>query len=235
MQLFYAPQMSVATKQLQLDEPLTKHIVKVLRKKVGDTFYLTNGKGDAFEVILELISKKSTVITKNISRHLPKHKHRLHIAVAPTKSNDRMGFMVEKLTEIGVDEITFLRCHRSERKTLNIPKMEKIAVAAMQQSLRFYLPKINPSVVNFNDFINATDTAQKIIATCDAPLENQLVKVIKPNQPTVILIGPEGDFTPQEIASATAKKCTTFSLGSVRYRTETATLVCAQTMANLVI
>ena len=225
MQLFYAPQMSIATETHLIQKDLTNHILKVLRKKVGDTLFLTNGKGDCFEVVIQSIFGKKCTVQKINHTHHPTTKNTLHIAVAPTKSNDRMGFMVEKLTEIGVDEISFLRCHRSERKTINTTKMQKIAIAAMQQSLRFHLPKIN-DMVSMEDFLKGSSVPQKMMACCEVPIENSFQKMFTPQKSTVVLIGPEGDFTSQELTKTTENGFKTFSLGAVRYRTETAAMIC---------
>lgn len=233
MPLFYLP--NIQEEAIVFDAFLTKYLVAVLRKKSGDLVHLTDGCGGCFEVVLTKVTKKhceARLLKKTFKKR--KHQHRLHLAMAPTKSNDRMTWMVEKLTEIGIDEITFLKCERSERKNINAERMQKTAIAAMQQSLRYYLPKVNPMVA-LKDFLSesANTDAQKFIAHCEA-LPNQLFKKkVIPQKPSLALIGPEGDFSKREVQLANQQGFKDVSLGTVRYRTETAALVLASILAVL--
>ncbi|MBC7774147.1 MAG: RNA methyltransferase, partial [Phycisphaerae bacterium] len=149
---------------------------------------------------------------------------RLHIAIAPTKQMERLEWFLEKATEIGVDEITPLLCKRSERETLRLDRLEKILVSAMKQSLRAWLPKLN-APTRFQDFAKKTSETQKRLAWCsDEPLPH-LKNTISPQQDTVIAIGPEGDFSPEEVQLALANGFQGVSLGKARLRTETAGLL----------
>ena len=232
MQLFYVPIID-ESKVVVFDTFLARHIVTVLRKREGDLLYLTNGGGDCFQVKLIVASKKiakADIIKKN--SYPKKHRYYLHLAIAPTKSSDRMSWMVEKLTEIGVDRITFLTCMRSERKSINVEKMKKTAIAAMQQSLRFYLPKID-QLVSLKVFVNDVNVQQKIITSCNTNINQRLRTLVDVRHPVRVLVGPEGDFTSDEIQYAKDHGYNNVSLGDVRYRGETAALVIAQNLGFL--
>ena len=154
----------------------------------------------------------------------------LHIAIAPTKLNDRMEWFLEKATEIGVDEITPIICSNSERRVVKLERFEKIIQSAMKQSLKFTLPKLNEPI-KLKDFLKQDFDGQVCIAHCEEKEKKLLQFVVKPSEKTTILIGPEGDFSSEEIKNCLAKKFTPISLGESRLRTETAALVAVNTVS----
>jgi len=225
MQLFYNSEITTETKQITFDKIESKHIVRVLRKKTNDILKITNGKGFLFEVKIILASDKKCLAEVISFEEKPKPwDYYLHIAIAPTKLNDRIEWFLEKATEIGIDEITPIICSNSERRVVKLERFEKIIQSAMKQSLKFTLPKLNPPV-KLNDFINQDFDGQVCIAHCEEQEKTLLQSVIKPSEKTTLLIGPEGDFSVEEIKKCLAKKMIPISLGESRLRTETAALV----------
>jgi|TARA_B110000208_G_scaffold15892_1_gene19038 16S rRNA (uracil1498-N3)-methyltransferase len=225
MQLFYNSKISTATEQLVFDKIESKHIVRVLRKKENDVLKITNGKGYLFDAKISFASDKKCMA--NIIAITKKEKpwnYYLHIAIAPTKNNDRIEWFLEKATEIGIDEITPIICANSERRIVKLDRFEKIIQSAMKQSLKFTLPKLN-APVKFNEFIQQDFDGTRCIAHCEDQDKNLLKKVVAPSEKVTLLIGPEGDFSTDEIQKALAKKWTPISLGESRLRTETAALV----------
>ena len=225
MQLFYNSKISTATEQLVFDKIESKHIVRVLRKKENDVLKITNGKGYLFDAKISFASDKKCMA--NIIAITKKEKpwnYYLHIAIAPTKNNDRIEWFLEKATEIGIDEITPIICANSERRIVKLDRFEKIIQSAMKQSLKFTLPKLN-APVKFNEFIQQDFDGTRCIAHCEDQDKNLLKKVVVPSEKVTLLIGPEGDFSTDEIQKALAKKWTPISLGESRLRTETAALV----------
>ncbi|RYG39997.1 MAG: 16S rRNA (uracil(1498)-N(3))-methyltransferase [Chitinophagaceae bacterium] len=232
MQLFYDPSISKLSMQFSFDKEESRHIVKVLRKKTGDILHVTNGSGWLFttEIILATEHKCNVKITE--SAFIDRRQYHLHLAVAPTKMNDRYEWFLEKATEIGIDEITPLLCDRSERKILKVDRMEKILVSAMKQSGQYYLPKLNEPV-GFSEFISSEKTGLKAIAHCLDEQKQTLKNIIKPGKTLTLLIGPEGDFTKKEIEEALLHAAIPVALGSTRLRTETAGIVAATLLRNL--
>ena len=226
MQLFYNSEISTETKQLTFDKIESRHIVRVLRKKESDILHITNGKGFLFDAKIIIASDKKCIAEIIEVQEKPKPwDYYLHIAIAPTKNNDRYEWFLEKATEIGIDEITPIICSNSERRNIKLERFEKIIQSAMKQSLKFTLPKINEPI-KFGDFINQKNEGTLCIAHCEDDNNKNLLKsVVNPSEKTTILIGPEGDFSPQEITKALAKKYIPISLGESRLRTETAGLV----------
>jgi|TARA_B110000971_G_scaffold164532_1_gene168412 16S rRNA (uracil1498-N3)-methyltransferase len=228
MQLFYNSEISLETKQITFDKIESKHIVRVLRKTEGDILKITNGKGFLFDVEINFANdKRCSAIIVNVEKKIKPWQYYLHIAIAPTKNNDRIEWFLEKATEIGVDEITPIICSNSERRIVKLDRFEKIIQSAMKQSLKFTLPKLN-APVKFNDFIQQDFDGKVYIAHCEELEKNTLKSVINPAEKTIILIGPEGDFSKEEIQKALANKFTPISLGESRLRTETAALVAVQ-------
>ncbi len=220
MNLFYTPEISPNTKQITLSEEESKHACRVLRMKIGDSMELLDGRGGTY--LGEIVSDHPKHCRVEIRKYTFEQKPttEIHIAIAPTKNNDRMEWFVEKTTELGITEITFLLCVNSERKILKLDRFEKILVAAMKQSQRKYLPKIN-DLVSFKDFISKNPKGA--IAHCENDQKKELSAVFKhTNYP--ILIGPEGDFSLEEIALAKQSGYDFLSLGKNRLRTETAGL-----------
>ena len=225
MQLFYNPDISLETKQITFDKVESRHIVRVLRKKEGAVLKITNGNGFLFDAKIIIANDKKCLAEIINSEEKPKPwDYYLHIAIAPTKNNDRIEWFLEKATEIGIDEITPIICQNSERRVVKLERFEKIIQSAMKQSLKFNLPKLN-APVKFNEFINQDFDGKVCIAHCEEQDKNLLKEIVKPSEKVTILIGPEGDFSTQEIEKALQKKILPISLGESRLRTETAALV----------
>ncbi len=224
MQLFYNPNINENTESFSFDKEESKHIVKVMRKKGGDILHVTNGLGFLFttEIILGSDIKCTVKIVSFEKNPLPKYQ--LHLAVAPTKMNDRYEWFLEKATELGISEITPIICDHSERKFVKTDRFDKIIQSAMKQSLQVYLPKLNEPIT-FKDFLKTTPDGLLLIAHCEETDKKSLKSVLKTNENITLLIGPEGDFSIKEIALALEKKYVPVSLGNTRLRTETAAIV----------
>jgi len=230
MQLFYNPEITELTQQFSFDKEESKHIIKVLRKTTGDTLFITNGNGWLFKAEI-IIPDIKNCVAKIISKELKKkHPYNLHLAVAPTKMNDRYEWFIEKATEIGINTITPIICDHSERKIIKVDRFDKIVQSAMKQSLSCYLPKLN-DVVSFKDFINQKFNGQLLIAHCEETDKKSLKNVINKNEDITILIGPEGDFSVKEIEMAINKNFIPVTLGETRLRTETAAIVACHSVA----
>jgi 16S rRNA (uracil1498-N3)-methyltransferase len=196
MQLFFNQNITTETKQITFEKEESRHIVRVLRKKEGDILHITNGKGFLFSVEISIANDKrclATIIKQE--EKLNNRDYYLHVAIAPTKKNDRLEWFLEKATEIGIDEITPIICDNSERKVVKIERLSKIVQSAMKQSLQFKLPKLN-NPVKFSEFIKQDFVGETFIAHCEEGLEKKLLKnIATPNFKYTILIGPEGDFS----------------------------------------
>lgn len=224
MQLFYNPTINETTETFSFDKEESKHIIKVLRKKDSDILHVTNGLGLLFKTEITLASdNKCTVQIVSVEKtETPKYK--LHLAVAPTKMNDRYEWFLEKATEIGIHEITPIFCDRSERKVINIDRFEKIILSAMKQCNQLYLPKLNPAVT-FKEFIKTQKNGTVLIAHCEETNKKSLKSIVASATDYTILIGPEGDFSNKEIELALENSYIPVSLGETRLRTETAAIV----------
>jgi len=238
MQLFYNSEISIDTKQITFDKIESKHIVRVLRKEENDILKITNGKGFLFDAKIRLASdKKCTAEIINFEEKQKPWNYYLHIAIAPTKNNDRIEWFLEKATEIGIDEITPIICSNSERRVIKLERFEKILQAAMKQSLKFTLPKLNKPI-KLNEFINQDIDGKICIAHCESFDKNSkkrekrfLKSIVDSSEKTTILIGPEGDFSSEEIKKCLKKNMIPISLGESRLRTETAGLVAVNTIS----
>jgi len=231
MQLFYNSEITSQTTQITFDKIESKHIVRVLRKQINDTLKITNGKGFLFDVKIIIASdKKCLAEVTHFEEKSKPWNYYLHIAIAPTKSNDRIEWFLEKATEIGVDEITPIICSNSERRIIKLERFDKIIQSAMKQSLKFTLPKLNKPI-KLNDFLKQDLDGQVCIAHCEEQEKTLLQSVVKPSEKTTILIGPEGDFSSEEIKKCLSKNMTPISLGESRLRTETAALVAVNTIS----
>jgi 16S rRNA (uracil1498-N3)-methyltransferase len=203
----------------------SKHITKSMRLKEGDFIWITNGKGILAKAALTNIFKDSCaveIVERNFQDISTK---KLHLAIAPTKNPNRMEWLVEKVVEIGVSQITFIICDRSERKSVDLNRLQRIAVAALKQSQGTWLPEIN--TLSFSHFINESKatTVDKFIAFCDDKEQAIEIANLKlQHAEAIFLIGPEGDFTPQEVFMAKEKGFMQISLGDKILRTETAAL-----------
>jgi 16S rRNA (uracil1498-N3)-methyltransferase len=224
MQLFYNPNIDETTESFSFDKEESKHIIKVLRKKDTDILFVTNGFGLLFKTEITLASdNKCTVQILSVEKTEPS-KFQLHLAVAPTKMNDRYEWFLEKATEIGIHEITPIICDRSERKVVNRERFEKILLTAMKQSNVLFLPKLNEAI-SFKEFVKQKSEGLQLIAHCEETDKKSLKSVLKPNENVTLLIGPEGDFSEKEIALALENDYVPVSLGNTRLRTETAAVV----------
>lgn len=229
MQLFYDATLTPADTVFSFDKEESKHIIKVLRKKDGDTLHVTNGLGYLFTTQITLASEK--LYRKNHRCRASKPlAYQLHLAVAPTKMNDRFEWFLEKATEIGLTEITPILCDHAERKHINFDRLEKVIVSAMKQSNQCYLPKIYP-FTPFTAFVKSERTGQLFVAHCEETERFSLKSKLSPNQQTTILIGPEGDFSSSEIQLALTQNYQPVTLGSTRLRTETAALAACHSVA----
>lgn len=233
MQLFFNTEINQASKSFTFDKDESRHIVKVLRKKEGDTIFITNGAGLLFTSVVELANDKKCVVKiVNIEVHKKPWNYYLHIAIAPTKLNDRFEWFLEKATEIGIDEITPLICDHSERKIVKYDRMEKIIHSAAKQSLKYHFPKLNETTT-FNNFITDNNKGTLLIAHCEDSLKQNLKTIVKPQNQITILIGPEGDFSSKEILQSLQHNYIPVSLGASRLRTETAGIIAVHSIAFL--
>jgi 16S rRNA (uracil1498-N3)-methyltransferase len=232
MQIFYTPDISGLEYTLSEDE--SKHAVRVLRMGQGDDIQLVDGKGTLFEAIIaEAHPKRCKILVKHVIADFEKRNYYLHIAISPLKNPDRFEWFLEKATEIGIDEITPLLCERSEKKNLNPERSNRIIESAMKQSVKALHPVLNP-LAKFSDFVRSTREEIKLIACCEG--ERKLIReCYKPGQRVLILIGPEGDFTEEEIASSKPSGFMAITFGESRLRTETAGIVACNSinMINL--
>jgi 16S rRNA (uracil1498-N3)-methyltransferase len=227
--LFYAPELALTA---ELPEEESHHCCRVLRLKEGDEISVTDGKGMSCRAILTEMHPKRCVVRITEKRNeTPAWNVYIHLAVAPTKHTDRMEWFVEKATEIGINEITCLRCRRSERREINLRRLSRIAVNAMKQSQKTFLPQIN-GMKDFRDFITADFDGDKMIGHCDreAPPGEVLKQRYQAGRNALLLIGPEGDFSREEIRAALAAGFVPVSFGESRLRTETAALVACHTI-----
>lgn len=229
MTLFYIEN---ATKDLlHLPNDESKHAVKVLRLQTGDLLAITNGKGDIFTARVGIPSQKRCEIQIFEHEHFEPSSHKIHMIVAPTKLNDRYEWMLEKMTEMGVHEITPIICRHSERKVLKRDRMERIIVSAVKQSWKAYKPQIN-APITFVDFIKNNQFQQQFIAHCNGGCgsDSHLKNRAKPHSEVAVLIGPEGDFSESEVDLASQNGWIKTGLGSSRLRTETAALAACFTL-----
>lgn len=228
MQLFYAPYLDLKDPCLSPEE--SKHCIKVLRYVQGSQMHLTDGEGNLhLAEIIEANPKKCQIKIIESHSNFERRTYYLHLAIAPTKSIDRYEWFLEKAVEIGVDEITPLLCTHSERKVVKPERQEKVLVAAMKQSLKAYKPKLN-ALISFENFIKGMQQVDfKGIAHCMDLSSQELSSIDLCKKSSLILIGPEGDFTQQEIENANIHGFQNIKLGKSRLRTETAGLVACHT------
>ena len=232
MHYFFVPE--IHGSHCILDTEESRHCVKVLRLQKGEQVQLTDGKGNMYKAEVEEPSAKACVL-KIIETHSePAPTWNLSVAIAPTKNIARIEWLVEKLTEIGIAEFLPFISHHSERRILKTDRLAKIAVEAMKQSGRTYLPKIN-ELVSYKELLNASKDfkGQKFILHCIEKEKQSLNQSYKKGGNALILVGPEGDFNNNEVEEAIGNGFTPITLGNVRYRTETAALVAACTLHTL--
>ncbi|MCC3154558.1 16S rRNA (uracil(1498)-N(3))-methyltransferase [Hymenobacter sp. BT770] len=221
MYTFYAPDLSGPNYTLPEDE--SKHAVRVLRLGPGDAVELLDGRGGRYAAAVADANPKRCQLRITQHETLPPRSYFTHVAVAPTKNLDRMEWFVEKAVEVGVERITFLRCARSERRELKLERLEKIAISALKQSGQAWLPQLD-ELTDYAEFVNALDPATTFIAHLADDERTALSSVAAAGAGCCVLIGPEGDFTPAEIALARGRGIRPVTLGASRLRTETAAL-----------
>lgn len=227
MHVFYTPDIQVSN---ELPEEEAQHCTRVLRLNIGDEITLTDGKGNFYQAeITAATNKRCQVAIKETRYQEPLWPCHLHIAMAPTKNMDRNEWFAEKATEIGFDELTFLNCRFSERKVIKTERISKILVSAIKQSLKARLPKLN-EITDFHTFIQQDFEGQKFIAHCYEGEKKQLKEALTPGEDALVLIGPEGDFSEEEVQKAIEHGFVPISLGKSRLRTETAALVACHTL-----
>lgn len=222
MQLFIG---TINGNSAELTGEEAQHFSKVLRGKLDQEIHVTDGNGQIGKGIVNQIQSKSISIElTEIQSDFEKRPYRLHISIAPTKNMDRIEYFLEKATEIGIDEITFLKSFHSERKNINLERCQKIVSAAVKQSLKAYVPKLN-DLIKFTDFVQNDFSETKLIAHCESNYHRTDFKtILQPKENYLILIGPEGDFSVEEIKLAEENGFKGISLGHQRFRTETAAL-----------
>ncbi|MCC6460289.1 MAG: 16S rRNA (uracil(1498)-N(3))-methyltransferase [Saprospiraceae bacterium] len=227
-QLFYCPDIQEGF--ARLDEEESRHLLVVLRRQAGDRLQLTDGKGFFYEAEIAETGKKYALARILERRPAPQPAPALHVAIAPTKQIERFEWFLEKATEIGIRQITPLLCRRSERNNIRHDRLEKVLVSAMKQSLQAQMPLLAP-LTPFNQLIASATEAGRFLAWCaDEPLPH-LKTLLRPGMDTLVLIGPEGDFAPEEVALALANGFAGVSLGATRLRTETAGLLAVAAQA----
>jgi len=230
MALFFNEILSEQTQQLTLSPIESSHIAKVLRLKLGASISLTNGQGLEWKGTLTIVSPKACKVeVVEIVVH-PKPKSMVHLAVAPTKNIQRLEWLLEKATEIGVTHFTPLLCQHAERKVIKVERLQKIMIAALKQSQQFYLPTLAP-LTPFQEAVKTVDNPG-FIAHCYNSSKTLLSMVNLPQHCTTthLFIGPEGDFSPEEVQLALDHQLQAVSLGNTRLRTETAGLIGAHSL-----
>lgn len=227
MHIFYTPELSGNT--YTLDESESKHCVRVLRLEQGDEIILVDGRGGFFTAeIADPNPKRCTVNVIKSELNFGLRNFQVHVAIAPTKNIERTEWFLEKATEIGINRITPLLCRHSERKDIKHDRLEKVMISAMKQSLKAYLPQMD-ELTKFSDLLAQPFEGQKFIAHCDEQHRDLLKNLVVLNQNYLILIGPEGDFSSEEIEMAIRAGYQPVSLGDSRLRTETAGVVACHT------
>ena len=230
MHLFYTPDIATT---LELPQDEAAHAIRVLRLAEGAEVMLTDGKGSFYRAEIDMVSgKRCYVRIVETTTPEPMWRGHLHLAMAPTKNMDRIEWFAEKATEIGFNELTFLDCRFSERKVVKTERVEKILVSAMKQSLKPALPILN-GMTPFDKFVSQPFEGQKFIAHCYEGEKEALMQALQPGGNALVLIGPEGDFSPEEVQKAMAHGFRPITLGKSRLRTETAALVAVH-MMNIV-
>lgn len=225
MQLFYNQNISTSSTDVSFNKEESRHIIRVLRKTNGDILSITDGNGKLFSAeITQAFDKKCVATIKGWEEKPKTWDYYLHVAIAPTKLNDRFEWFLEKATEIGIDEITPIFCDHSERRQLKNERMEKVILSAMKQSLKFNLPILN-NPLKFKDFIKKKEWDLGLMAHCEDGIKEKFNSYFPFRQKIMILIGPEGDFSVNEINQAMELGINPITLGESRLRTETAGIV----------
>lgn len=234
MQLFYTTNISGSVATFSREE--SAHCLRVLRMRQGDTLSFTDGKGNIYEGLITGVDLSAmTVSVTDIVAGAGKRDYRLHVAISPLKNEDRLEWFIEKAVEIGIDEITPLICSRTEKRRIRKERLEGIVMSAMKQSVKATLPLLNEPAT-FNELINRDHNFCRLIATCDDAHRRVAISTVAgPGKDLLILIGPEGDFTDEEVYRAIEAGFTPVHLGPSRLRTETAGVAacCSVYFANI--
>ncbi len=226
--IFYVPNV---TPEMELPDDEATHCIRVLRLREGDEIVLADGKGAFHNAVISCISGKHCIINvRSTESQQPLWKGHITIAYAPVKLMERNEWFVEKAVEIGIDRIVFLKTDHSEREVLKMERVERIAVAAMKQSQKAFLPEFVP-MTSFREYVRSASESCKYIAHCEEGEKKHLADLVVPGEDIVTLIGPEGDFSHSEVELALRAGFTPVSLGLSRLRTETAALVALNIMS----
>ena len=221
MQLFYLPNLDENSKKATFLKEESRHLFKVLRKKIDDTILITNGKNIFFNCKISSISKNNCEIDILNFEIKDKLDYSLHVVISPLKSNERFEWFLEKASEIGISEITPIICERSERKFINEKRLNKVLVSAMKQSLKAHHPILNP-ITTLKDFYKKKFNGELFIAHCNNSEKEFFMNCLKPKTKNIVLIGPEGDFSKNELKDAQINGFKFVTLGNNRLRVETA-------------
>jgi 16S rRNA (uracil1498-N3)-methyltransferase len=227
---FYEPLIATGMTQFTLSEVSSKHCVQVLRMDVGEPIEITNGQGGLFHATIQVAHKKNALVTITKSIQTARPEQQLHLAISLLKNAVRLEWLFEKATEMGLTTITPLLCERTIHERFKTERMQQIIQSAMIQSQQTWLPVLTEPIP-FQQFIKQSTVSQKLIAHCE-PLQKTSIKSIEPSNDLVLLIGPEGDFSPTEIEAAIAKDFTPIDLGPTRLRTETAGIFALSVLKN---
>jgi 16S rRNA (uracil1498-N3)-methyltransferase len=226
LNLFYQPRIPEGIHQL--DEEESRHCLRVLRRRAGDTIRITDGRGQFYDARITGEDTRACTFHITAQQAAPARPYRIHIAISPTKNADRLEWFVEKAVEFGIDAITLLECQHTERSYHKTDRLQKVAVSAMKQSMQAWLPQIQ-GLTPFAQVI-ASPAQQKLIAFVDASNPLHLKHAATPEKDYLVLIGPEGDFTLEELNAALSMNFHKVSLGASRLRTETAGLAACHTL-----
>ena len=228
--MYYFYSQNISKDMIVLEDQEMLHCVKVLRKKLGDNVYVVDGLGNLFYAeIVNILSKECHL--KILSSESIQRKIKVHLLISPTKNHKRIDWMIEKIVEIGVERVTFLICQNSIRKNINLTRLNKIALSAMKQTQNAFLPQID-DCISFKDIFSIVSSKEKYIAHLNRKDISHLSSVLQHENSRCILIGPEGDFTEEEVIDAVNNGFKEVSLGSSRLRTETSGIV-STTILNL--
>ncbi len=234
MQIFYSEDISDGTARFSREE--SGHCLRVLRMRKGETLTFTDGKGHLYEgIIMDDDPGGMTASVTSVSEDPSGRNYSLHVAISPLKNDDRLEWFIEKAVETGIDVITPLLCSRSEKKRIRRGRLEGIMLSAMKQSGRCLLPRLDEPVA-ISDFLAGLSAGRKLIATCDSSFDRiSITETFRRGEDVTILIGPEGDFTPDEVRAAITTGCQPVHLGTARLRTETAGIAacCSVFLANI--
>lgn len=225
MILFYQPGIKEGIHFLDPGE--SRHCVKVLRRKAGDALNLTDGRGTFYEAIITSADSQKCEFELTGERRAPEKNYHIHIALAPTRNIERTEWFVEKAVETGVDAVSFIRCAHAERTVVKPERLQKIAISAMKQSLRATLPEIH-DIIPFTGFVGHRQEQQRFVASAGEGKSTHLMQQALRGKSYCVLIGPEGDFTSEEVRDAMDTGFQAVKLGNYRLRTETAALAATQ-------